>query len=56
MLNSKGKTHMVEEPSHVKQLSLNPVCKIGLNYCILEKTCAVPSTTNLFSHNTLECL
>ncbi len=22
---------MVEEPSHVKQLSLNHVCKIGLN-------------------------
>jgi hypothetical protein len=24
------KTSMVEEPSHVKQLSLNDVCKIGL--------------------------
>jgi hypothetical protein len=30
MLKSKGKTCMVEEPSHVKQLSLNHVCKIGL--------------------------
>jgi hypothetical protein len=27
---SKGKTYMVEEPSHIKQLSLNHVCKIGL--------------------------
>ncbi len=27
---SKGKTCMVGEPSHVKQLSLNIVCKIGL--------------------------
>jgi hypothetical protein len=30
MLKSKGKTCMVEEPSHVKQLSLNYFCKIGL--------------------------
>ncbi len=29
MLKSKGKTDMAEEPSHVKQLSLNHVCKIG---------------------------
>jgi hypothetical protein len=27
----KGKTCMVEEPLHVKQLSLNQVCKIVLN-------------------------
>jgi hypothetical protein len=27
----KGKTCMVEEPSHIKQLSLNHVCKIGLS-------------------------
>ncbi len=31
MWKSKGKTCMVEEPSHVKQLSLNHVCKIGLS-------------------------
>jgi hypothetical protein len=31
MLKSKGKTYMVEEPSHLKQMSLNHVCKIGLN-------------------------
>jgi hypothetical protein len=31
MLKSKGKTCMVEEPSHVKQLSLNHVCKVGLS-------------------------
>jgi hypothetical protein len=30
----KGKTCMVGEPSHVKQLSLNHVCKIGLKYKI----------------------
>jgi hypothetical protein len=30
MLKNKGKTCMVQEPSHVKQLSLNHVCKIGL--------------------------
>jgi hypothetical protein len=30
MIKSKGKTCMVEEPSNVKQLSLNHVCKIGL--------------------------
>jgi hypothetical protein len=30
MFKSKGKTCMVEEPPHVKQLSLNQVCKIGL--------------------------
>jgi hypothetical protein len=29
-LKSKGKTSMVEEPSHAKQLSLNHVRKIGL--------------------------
>ncbi len=32
---SKGKTCMVEEPSHVKQLYLNHVCKIGLNTSLL---------------------
>jgi hypothetical protein len=31
MLKSKGKPYKVEEPSHVKQLALNHVCKIGLN-------------------------
>ncbi len=31
MLKIKGKTYMVEEPSHVKQLSLNHLCKIGLS-------------------------
>jgi|LakMenEpi03Aug12_release.lakeMendotaPanAssembly.Ray.scaffolds.fasta_scaffold1953053_1 hypothetical protein len=31
MLKSKGKTNVVEEPSRVKKLSLNHVCKIGLN-------------------------
>jgi hypothetical protein len=31
----KGKTCMVEQPSHVKQLSRNHVCKIGLNLKIL---------------------
>ncbi len=30
VLKSKGKTCIVEEPSHVKQLSLNHVGKIGL--------------------------
>ncbi len=30
MLESKGKTHMVDEPSHVIQLSLIHMCKIGL--------------------------
>jgi hypothetical protein len=30
MLKSKGKTCMVEEPSHVKQLSQSQVWKIGL--------------------------
>ncbi len=30
MLKSKGKTCMAEEPSQVKQLSINQVCKIGL--------------------------
>jgi hypothetical protein len=29
---------MVEEPSHVKQLSLNHVCKIGLNQTVLYRT------------------
>ncbi len=33
MLKSKGKACMVEEPSHVKQLSLNHVSKIGLSVC-----------------------
>jgi hypothetical protein len=32
MLKIKGKTNMVEEPSHVKQLSLIHVCKIGLKF------------------------
>ncbi len=36
MWKSKGKTCMVEEPSHVKQLSLNHVCKIGLNRPLLK--------------------
>ncbi len=31
MSKSKGKTCMVKEPSHVKQLSLNHLCKTGLN-------------------------
>jgi hypothetical protein len=31
MYKIKGKTCMVGEPSHVKQLSLNHMCKIGLN-------------------------
>jgi hypothetical protein len=39
MLKSKGKTHMIKKPSHVKQLSVNPVCKIGLNYCLLKNMC-----------------
>ena len=30
MLKSRRKHHMGEEPSHIKQLSLNHVCKIGL--------------------------
>jgi hypothetical protein len=30
MLKSKGKACMVEEPSDVKQLYLNQMCKIGL--------------------------
>jgi hypothetical protein len=30
MLKSKGKSCMVDEPSPVKQLFLNQVCKIGL--------------------------
>jgi hypothetical protein len=30
----KEKTCIVEEPSHVKQLSLNHVCKIGLKSMI----------------------
>jgi hypothetical protein len=30
MLKSKGKSCMVLDPSHVKQLSLIHVCKIGL--------------------------
>ncbi len=34
MLKSKGKTCMAEEPSHVKQLSLNHVCNIGLKSVI----------------------
>jgi hypothetical protein len=29
-VKSKGKTCMVEEPTHVKQLSVNHMCKIGL--------------------------
>ncbi len=29
-LKSKEETCMAEEPSHVKQLSINQVCKIGL--------------------------
>jgi hypothetical protein len=59
MLKSKGKSHMVEKPSHVKQFSLNLVCKIGLNYCLLGKICAMPvydSFWSLFSHNILVCL
>jgi hypothetical protein len=32
VIKNKGKPHMVEKPSHVKQLSLNHVCKIGFNY------------------------
>ncbi len=54
MLKGKGKTHMVEKPSHVKQFSLNHLCKIGFNYCLIGKTCAVPlydSFCSLFSHN-----
>ncbi len=31
MLKSKVKTRLVKDPSHVKQLSLNHVRKIGLN-------------------------
>jgi hypothetical protein len=31
MLKSKEKTCMVEEPSHVKKLSLNHMFQIGLN-------------------------
>ncbi len=31
VLKSKWKTCMVEEPSHVKQLTLNHVCEIGLS-------------------------
>ncbi len=35
LLKSKGDTGVVEEPSHVKQLSLNQMCKIGLiQFCI----------------------
>jgi hypothetical protein len=30
MLKSKGKTCVVEKPSHEKQISLNHVCKTGL--------------------------
>jgi hypothetical protein len=30
MQKNNGKTCMVGEPSHVKQISLNHVCKIGL--------------------------
>jgi hypothetical protein len=40
MLKSKGKTCMVEEPSHVKQLSLIHVCKIGLTTWKVAKTTA----------------
>ncbi len=29
-VKKQGKTGMVDEPSHVKLLSLNQVCKIGL--------------------------
>jgi hypothetical protein len=32
ILKSKGETCMVEEPSHVKELSLNHICKIGLRH------------------------
>jgi hypothetical protein len=32
MLKSKGKTYKVEATSHVKQLSINHVGKIGLRY------------------------
>jgi hypothetical protein len=38
MLKSKGKTCMVEEPSHVKPLSLNHMCKIGLSGKMLCRT------------------
>jgi hypothetical protein len=37
MLKSKGKTCMVEEPPHVKQLSLNHVCKKGLIGTFIKK-------------------
>jgi hypothetical protein len=41
VLKSKGKTSMVEEPSHIKQLSLNHVCKIGLKYFFSQQGRAV---------------
>jgi hypothetical protein len=44
VLKSKGKTCMVEEPSHIKQLSLNHVCKIGLK----DDMNGFPSTLNIY--------
>jgi hypothetical protein len=41
MLKIQGKTRMAEEPSHIKQLSLIHVCKIGLKVVTNEKKEAV---------------
>jgi hypothetical protein len=37
MLKRKGKTSMVKTPLHVKQISLNHVCKIGLKKGVKEE-------------------
>jgi hypothetical protein len=42
---------MVEDPSHVKQLSLNHVCEIWLGYDFIEKINALFSNiTLIFAH------
>jgi hypothetical protein len=55
MLKSKGKTCMVKEPSHVKQLSLNHVCKIGLKYTKTGTQAYLKNETKN-SENILHCL
>jgi hypothetical protein len=55
MLKSKGKTCMVEEPSHVKQLSLNHVCQIGLitAFIYFSDNCSVGMVESGYSYEGL---
>jgi hypothetical protein len=52
MLKSKGETCMVEEPPHIKQLSLNHVCKIGLMLYYINLTLSL-TAIGTFGHTPL---